>query len=407
MGGEILAARSGDDEVQLLRCLRASAALPPDQLERLAKESGAAGQFIDALYNALREEDVQELLHERFRENLFRFLGAAREIAFEPVDAVFVPNIQIGHDSRALLDDLAILRDSARPVQGSRAPLLPGTVAASGASGLQVVELCRNGTTVSELMRRSAREPNRILQDVIDLLNAGALKWDSYPPPSGKQADGGGPVRDSAPLPAASARVEDEPDLDAFGDYDTTRGEGTFTGLRDVVDLDGSQAEERHGDGWQAPAAASEAVELPEATAAASATAVSLNFSGPRFGDDDARKKLEVLNDVLEAVSTAVDAKIGGAGTGQARVQLLIDGSSGTFAALFNNVELRSDGRLPVELVLKNLRKRPGTEHRRLLQRAATDLIERALSLASEDLSDELMEQVLEKVAGYQQRLGI
>ena len=88
-------------------------------------------------------------------------------------------------------------------------------------------------------------------------------------------------------------------------------------------------------------------------------------------------------------------------------MQLIVDGSAGPFAALFGGIELQADGRLPVEPVLKNLRKRPVAEHRPLLQRASIDIIERALSLASEDLDEDQMDEVLEKVVGYQQRLGI
>ena len=67
----------------------------------------------------------------------------------------------------------------------------------------------------------------------------------------------------------------------------------------------------------------------------------------------------------------------------------------------------RGSGRLSVDTVMKNLRKRPASEHRRLLNRGMQDVIERALSVASEELDDAELETMLEAVAGYQQRLGV
>ncbi len=425
MSGEVLAAHAADDDLQLLACLRAGELLPAEALDALAEASNEPGQFADALYDQLHEDVVQELMGERFRENLFRFLSASRGVDFEAMDAIFVSNIQIGHDSGALLEELTALRDRSRPIHTSTLGLLPGDGMALGASQARLVELCQNGLSVPELLRRAGREPNRVLHDIADLLDGGGLVWDT-PPVVARPAPTPAPAATAPsafpelpleddhtderpqeatapPAPAAptATTVEDDAYLDAFGDYDTTRGDGIFSGVRDVVDLEGTKS-----DGWHdEPEKIPETLELPEADAAASATAVSLNFSGPRLADDDARGKIEVVNEVLDAVRAALDAAEGG--SGQARMQLLVEGSSGPFAALFNGVELKADGRLPVEQVLKNLRKRPATEHRRLLQRAATDLIERALSLASEDLDDDLMESVLEKVAGYQKRLGI
>lgn len=428
MGGDVLAADAGDEDVRLLARVSAANLLPPADLEALAESCSGPGEFTDALYGVLDEGVVQGLLHERFRENLFCFLGATQVAPFEPMDALFVANIQVGHDSSALLEELASLRDRVAPLLSSRLLLLPGDRSQATPAEAAVIETCANGLGVPELLRRAAAEPNRVLQMVADLLDRGALTWDApaappAPPPAplatpapespvsaaldlpleDDYTDDGTP-RQAPPGPPSAA--EEEEYLDAFGDYDTTRGDGSFSGVRDRIDLAAADPDDDIPDGKSSSEGASELIDMPEADAAAHASAVSLNFSGPRLADDDARHKLEVVNEVLEAVRAAIDY-LEGAGTGQARVQLIVDGSSGPFSALFNGVELRADGRLPVDAVLKNLRKRPITEHRRLLQRASTDIIERALSLASEDLDDVLMEQVLEKVAGYQQRLGI
>ena len=57
--------------------------------------------------------------------------------------------------------------------------------------------------------------------------------------------------------------------------------------------------------------------------------------------------------------------------------------------------------------MLKNLRKRPASEHRRLLNRGLQDVIERSLSVASEELNDVQLDAFLEHIVGYQQRLGM
>jgi hypothetical protein len=142
------------------------------------------------------------------------------------------------------------------------------------------------------------------------------------------------------------------------------------------------------------------------ATQSELASAVSLNFAGPKLADDEAERKLEVINEVFVALVAALDSGRG-VGMGQSRVQLLIEGTPGAFASLFKGVEVDAQGRLPVETVMRNLRRRPASEHRRLLNRGLSDVIERALSLASEELDEQHLERLLERIAGYQQRLGM
>jgi hypothetical protein len=413
MAGEVLAANSANDDVRLLSCVSASGRVPLAALEARAERCTDPGEFTEALYELLDESVVQDLLYERFRENVFSFLGASRAIEFEPMDSVFVSNIQVSHDSRGLVAELAELRERSLPILSSKLRIVPGTGNVVQPEHTRLLTACRDGATVNELMRRAGIEPNRVLLAIADLLDVGVLCWASplpTVPEAPPRAQPTAPVEltelpledehtDQVSRVAPAMPVEDESYLDAFGDYDTSRGDGSFSGVRDRIDLleDVPMAEE---------APDSELLDMPEAEPAALVGAVSLNFSGPRLADEDARAKIEVVNEVLHTVRAAIDHLNGGGG-GHARIQLIVDGSSGPFAALFGGIELQVDGRLPVEPVLKNLRKRPVTEHRPLLQRASIDIIERALSLASEDLDEAQMDEVLVKVVGYQQRLGI
>lgn len=202
-------------------------------------------------------------------------------------------------------------------------------------------------------------------------------------------------------------------ELDLFSDNERRRGDGSFTvesSLLDKVELFDDSARRKRK---VVPAPASPGgdilVEMEDADAAGKeglAGAVSLNFAGPRLAEDEARRKLEVCNEVLNGLATAIDAQQG-AGMGQARVQILVEGTPAAFAPIFKHVEIDESGCLPVDLVLKNLRKRPASEHRRLLKMGLGDLIERALSLAAEELDEAGIEGLLERIAGYQQRLGL
>lgn len=196
-------------------------------------------------------------------------------------------------------------------------------------------------------------------------------------------------------------------DLALFADYDRSRGEGDFTtakDLLDVVDL---------GDHRPLPAEPDahpgEVVEMEDAEHAggeALVGAVMLNFAGPKLQEEEAARKVDVANEVLATVARALD-EVHGNGMGRARVQLLVEGTPGPFAPLFKHVEVDEHAQLPPAILLKNLRKRPASEHRRLLNRGLGDLIERALSLADESLDGDQLDHLLEQIAGYQGRFGV
>jgi hypothetical protein len=119
-----------------------------------------------------------------------------------------------------------------------------------------------------------------------------------------------------------------------------------------------------------------------------------------------ARAKIRVANDVLAAVSAAFDIAEG-TGRGRAVLQLLVDGGPSQFAPLLQDLVLSEHGALPPAGVVANLRGRPPTEHRRLLNDALVDLIDRALSSAADELPEEQLDDVLSAIAGYRQRLGL
>jgi hypothetical protein len=78
-----------------------------------------------------------------------------------------------------------------------------------------------------------------------------------------------------------------------------------------------------------------------------------------------------------------------------------------SFGALLHGVEATPQGSFDAEVILKNLRRRPEAERRILLERAVMDLIDRALSIAAESLSEDDLDILLVDIAGYQQRMRL
>ena len=535
MLGEILAVHASDDRDRLLRLLASNGAISPDRIERLRRDITEGRSLTEALFDLMPEELLQDLLQERFRENLFLFLQSTGTASFEPMESVFVENIQVGHDSRALVEELdQLVLKTTRLRQPPGLVLAPGAGTMKQADHLKIASICHPRLPLADLLQRSPWEAGRTLACVAEMLERGSLvvvanqsssELDTTAgrprstvtrttiPPTTSRSDQGAsgasrpepPRRDAVaaalasavsaavakvgrqktegspnaatpawpterneaqawgarpeskaptpfsaesptlpptPVPAVVASRPPEPgvkpapskaplpplpddpteeaddDMAAFGDYDTSRAGGDFsadTHLLDrvelvPVDLLAPPAPRTPLTEIAPPAGAKEILiemeDAENATKADLAAAVSLNFAGPKLGDDEARAKLEVLNEVLGELVAALDAQHG-VGLGQSRAQLLVEGTPGAFAALFKGVEVDNHGLVPVEGVLKNLRRRPPSEHRRLLNRGLSDLIERALSLASEELEDKGLDTMLEKIAGYQQRLGM
>ena len=459
MLGDVLAANSDHDDAELMRLLRVGARLDEPALTALAAQVGGGVPFAELLFEVLPEETLHELLYERFRDNLFRFLNAGGLRAFEPLEAVFTENIQTGFDSRALLEELLAL--SERVAGLLRAPtivLAPGAAPARTEAQQGILDRIDVRMALPALVELAPTELNRTLALVQDMLDEGMLvgvlrtgrtapPTPAPPPPELEHTAPARPVPDPAivdeppaeapvptpvddyeddedtvetpvtPLSPTSARrpspayaEEDsaEDDLAAFQDYDSSREGGSFSTERDLLDrVDLGLDEPRP---TSPPASTETLIEMEDAENAAGRealkSAVSLNFSGPKLSEDEVQRKLMVTNDVLATIAAAIDTAEG-RGAGTARLQLLVESTGVAMAPLFASVELSKDGRLPTGQVVKNLRRRPVSEHRRLLNRALSDLIERALSVSDEVLDEDGLESMLEQIAGYQQRLGV
>jgi hypothetical protein len=453
MLGEILAAHSEGEDARMVVRLRAADRLSDVAYQDLLNRIEAGQPLGEVLFDVVPEEALMGHLFERFRQNLAEFLADGEVVAFQPMDAVFTDNIQVGHDSRALVEELVEENQNTASLREQPSMVLAPGAAPTQTDAEQVVYVrCGERTRVGELLGCSPYEPGRTLALVRTMLEAGMLVGlvsrprtlpprdvepdTTQPAPAAEPRSSGhfafemaaqsgpAPDADTSDAPTVddsffadeeTAEEERQPvsfdpsegfdDLAAFQDYDTSREGGAFLTdrtLLDRVDLDGSERTDM-------PASTDTILEMEDAESAGKdvlKSAVSLNFSGPKLAEDEMERKLDVTNDVLEAIAEALDA-VDGKRAGQAKMQLLIESASVALAPLFKGVEVAPDGRLPTGVVLKNLRRRPAGEHRRLLNRGLSDLVERALSAADDSLDEEALEAMLEKIAGYQQRFGI
>lgn len=208
----------------------------------------------------------------------------------------------------------------------------------------------------------------------------------------------------------------DESELAAFADNDASRGgrgQGQFTlerRLLDVVDLreETLRSLARSTEPDSGPVAEEEPVFLEMGEASEEdeleAGAVALSFSAPVVSNTQAIRRVEVALDVLGRLALQLDRNTG-VGTGQTTVQLLLESAPNQFGALLHSLQADRAGRFPPMDLVARLNERPQHERRFLLDRCLNDLIERALGSALEELPEPAVDQLLEEIAGYQQRL--
>lgn len=212
----------------------------------------------------------------------------------------------------------------------------------------------------------------------------------------------------------------DDGEMAMFADHDRYRGsgQGQFTLGKELLDKVELLPEPRKPERVRLPGVGlrttpppelpeeESLIEMGEATPEEEAEAgvVALAFSAPKLDVDQVLYKISVAGDVARTVSVQFDGCVG-PGAGQTTIQLLVDAAAGPFARLFHGVRVEEDGGLDEDQILANLEQRPQAERRSLLDRCMKDFIERALSTAAEELTDEALDTVLNEIAGYQQRL--
>ena len=514
--GELLAAHGPDDGIWVVRRLVNNGAITDSQGRQVTFYLGQGYRLEELLLDQVPDQLFLDILVERFRQNILDFSFISGPMAFEEMEAIFVDNIQVGHDSHRMLSEILNLRARIIPLrqQISTLTLKPGTSQPTSRQEARLFSLCASGMKLDALLAVSPYEQGQSLAIIQNMLNSSVLLGpgvDQSPtalpltPPApvshSSALSEAITVTDELTLPAAQPAAQpaenrsgkdpfrlgfssdpfspdpftEEDDLDASGDpfsqsatlddaiqraqeqeerrqaarkstmhdddgfattpisdharkamaydeevdademamfedYDVRRGDGkgqfsVDRTLLDRVDLGRPLIESKPpiddtDDGLL------EMGDTSDMTEGERASAFSLSFGPPPLDSGEQRHKVSVCNDVLTELSQSIDiAK--GPGSGRACVQLLIDGTPHQFAVLFMNVESDPSGCLDPNRIIKNLNRRPESEHRRLLNMGLLNLIERALSSGMEELEDDAIDQMLQRVAGYQIRLGL
>lgn len=382
--GDLLAATRGDDERRCVDLLRRRGALAEDAAWEAEAAVRGGTPLLEALAGTTSMVDVERVFRDRRDENLARFVAspAIPRAGVAPAPARVVLATQAAEtvlEAAACARRAAELPDDLRVVRGRAEPTTQAQRTVHVALGADPV-------TVGELVATLPIEPTAARCTLAELLRDGVAAAHSSYDDQLEDDD-----TDSVPSPSRKklslAQWRDlndkhvaEDELEFFTDHDHVRGlpeDGAFSSVPSRVDR---------------PA------EAP--------TPVPATFSAPPLGEDEATAKIDVASEVLVAVRAALDTARGSA-AGLPVVQLLVEAPPGRFSALFASVRLRADGSVPARDVVRNLRSRPATEHRNLLRDGLLDLIERALSMAADELSDEAVDELLAQVAGYNQRIGL
>ncbi len=393
MQGEILAAESPSDGIDLVQRLVARETVTRDQGRLLLERLVTAAQVGDVLFGTIPDDIVMDLYGQRFRENLCRFLLGSSSVEFSNMESIQVENVQVGHDSQELLDGLAARVERVRALlaQLDLVVLEPGDVAASDKSQACVAAVLQGPARLKHVLEASPYEATRALDLVVEMLDAGVLR----------RSDVGSA---DLPIDEDGPSVVDNGELAMFADREgcsRRSGDGQFTVSRDLLDtVDLSDMEL-----VRAELETDEIfIEMEEGTG--DEEGVSLSFGSPTLTNEEAIRKIAVTSEVLREIASALDEEQG-PGSGQASVQLLVESAPSELAFLFAKLESQRDGGLDLERLLVNLDERPESERRPQLNRAMNDLIERGFTHCMERISEERLEAMLERIAGYQKRLGL
>jgi len=425
MQGEILAVEAPRDAGWAVRKLRNLGKLDDTQAKALLLLVSTGARAQEVLQGRVSDDEYVALFASRFEEDLFDFISTVTTTTFEEMPPLFVDNIQVGHDSSELLRRLTVRRDKIKPLLGKVETLFvsPGPTPSGKVENQAIVDMVGDGLALTDLLERTTSEKSVTLGFIIDLVSAGQLRCDA--PPN----------KDDIKLHMFVDESVEDLDLRFFGDNQQQhgRGDGNFSvsqELLDVVDLSAidftdelildanNETNTEHTNdvpiavnedpSHTKEADASEHIELSLETATESQPTTvpspGSGFGAPTLTSDEIKERVQLCNEVLEKLSSAIDQE-SGTGSGPSCVQLLVDGAPSDTQTLFRGVSIDPSGRYDETMVIQNLMKHPPPEQRRILAKGLVDLIERSLSLSVEELPDPAVDGFLADIAGYQQRL--
>ncbi len=396
--GEIVAATSDDDASDILHRLVHAGVLGTDDLVGMEVALADGASMSGLLSGSVPHDAVLAHYTARFEENLARFLLARTSARFEARAAELAGFPRLGPDPSDLVLRVRSIAERGRDLLETAATrrLGPGSVAASpGDAGL--LALVGDGVVVRDVLACSPEQPVATAARLQGLVEREvlAILEDAAPEPV------------VGPTPEALDPTLVEPSVEERFSIDPGRpaGLGEFVvekHLLDYVDLETGAAE-------RPPDPEDDVIlemEDGEGTRAARSGAVTLALGGPMLSPEEALRKAEVTNEVLRAVAAEFQ-ETEGSGAGWARIQAVLQGAPTRYQALFRGVVAHRDGSMDAEMFVQNLQKRPDGERRRTANGALQDLVDRSLTLAAECIEGPRLDGMLDRIAGFQKRLGL
>lgn len=180
MQGAVLAAHGPDDGIWVVCRLVNNGVITERQGVSFTRAIERGARYEEILLGHVPDTLLMDVLAERFKQDLLDFICLFGKVRFEPLDAVFVDNVQVVHESFALLDDLVELRERIASLRERRAQLTvrPGPSMARRPEELRLLDLCDPSITLSDLVVFSPYEEGPTLLAVRSMLENGSLVSD-------------------------------------------------------------------------------------------------------------------------------------------------------------------------------------------------------------------------------------
>jgi hypothetical protein len=213
--GDILAATARDDDQQIVRMLHLRGLVDDARAEDLESLAESGGDVFGEILTMGLGVTVDPILRERFLQNLSDFVNAPGTPKFLEQRGVFVANIQMGHVTAALLDDVCRMTDLAKAVDAASL-VVRGSVAPGSDPVRQAVAdaLSSDPRSVETLLNEIAVEPTRARVVLAELLLDGVAIQPSEVQDGATDEDDTlmteGPVRTTVP-PAMGRTSQPDP----------------------------------------------------------------------------------------------------------------------------------------------------------------------------------------------------
>jgi hypothetical protein len=178
LNGSLVAAHAGDDTHALLRVLLKRDWIEESQLH-VYKDQAAFQTIYDVLLQDGESMRLREAFYDRFRENLCRFIEAAADPSFEALEAVMIPNIQLTHETQALVEEALSVVERTHKTRNEKGLLLvqPGTRPALSAPEKKLLRLAPDSTPLQALVRQSPFESFQSWDLLSDMLERNVLEF--------------------------------------------------------------------------------------------------------------------------------------------------------------------------------------------------------------------------------------